>query len=421
MLKIKIIFTFLIVIAFSGCKTVTEKSDSNTDLALISDVEKVNPDFTNLDFEVTSNAKNKIQLENKVYVAAFEKLLRIADKALAEGPFSVVNKTQTPVSGDKHDYLSLGPYWWPDLEKVDGLPWIRKDGEINPLTRGENVDEPRKNEMFGNTYKLGLAYYFSDDQKYADKALELLKVWFINADTKMNPNLNYAQGLPGTNNGRGIGIIEFTGISNIISTIEILEYKNALDTTTSEQLRVWFTNFLDWYNTSENGIFEKNTKNNHGTWYDVQVVNMLLFLNKKEEAKNLLESVKLNRIATQISEDGKQPHELARTKSLSYSTMNLNGFTVLAYQGKKLGVDLWNYKPQDAGGIKDAYDFLYPYAIGAKEWKLEQLSDKKEALEKLRELFAKAGGIFENQKYCTMYDPVKHQDAIDILLNTCNN
>src|SRR5262245_39929588 len=40
-------------------------------------------------------------------------LRRDADRALDDGPFSVVNKEVTPPSGDQHDYMSLAPYWWP--------------------------------------------------------------------------------------------------------------------------------------------------------------------------------------------------------------------------------------------------------------------------------------------------------------------
>ena len=88
----------------------------------------------------------------------------------------MVTKTQTPSSGDKHDYLSLVPYWWPDPAKPDGLPWIRKDGQVNPLTRGENVDQPAKDAMFKRAEALATAYYFSDDRKYAQRAVEVLRV-----------------------------------------------------------------------------------------------------------------------------------------------------------------------------------------------------------------------------------------------------
>ena len=55
-----------------------------------------------------------------------------ADKALHEGPFSVVQKGITPPSGDKHDYMSQAPYFWADPSKANGLPYIRRDGQRNP-------------------------------------------------------------------------------------------------------------------------------------------------------------------------------------------------------------------------------------------------------------------------------------------------
>ena len=66
-------------------------------------------------------------------VAAFQNLKQKADKVLIEGKlYTVMHKKQVPPSGDKHDYMSIGSYWWPDPSKPNGLPYIRKDGERNP-------------------------------------------------------------------------------------------------------------------------------------------------------------------------------------------------------------------------------------------------------------------------------------------------
>ncbi|GAA4950263.1 hypothetical protein GCM10023314_24500 [Algibacter agarivorans] len=228
----------------------------------------------------------------------------------------------------------------------------------------------------------------------------MLKVWFLNEDTKMNPNLNFAQGIPGKNTGRGIGIIEFAGITNIITAIEILEMNKVMDLKTSKKLRQWFTEYLNWLQTSENGIFEKNTKNNHGVFYDIQVVSILLFLDREDEAKQILEVVKTERIATQIEPNGAQSHELAHTKALSYSAMNLKGFTQLAFLGTKVGVDLWSYEAENGASIIKAYEFLKPYAKGEKEWNYPQIHSLSKAQKRLRDLFVKAGSQFSIPEYC---------------------
>ncbi|WP_177176592.1 alginate lyase family protein [Hyunsoonleella jejuensis] len=368
--------------------------------------------------DYTTLLKTKSQIQTPRFHTLYKGLIKKADRALKEGVFSVTQKTQIPPSGDKHDYISYGPYWWPNPNKPDGLPWIRRDGEINPLTRKGNTDFETKSKFFNNTEVLAMAYFFSDKKKYAVKALELIKVWFINEATKMNPNLNYAQGIPGINTGRGIGIIEFSGISKIITAIEILQIKDEMDTETSERLRVWFAEYLLWLQTSDNGVFEKNTKNNHAVYYDMQVVSILLFLNRKQEAKTVLETVKTKRIAQQIEPDGKQPHELERTKALSYSTMNLRGFTQLAFLGTKVDVDLWNYKAENGASIIKAYEFLKPYATGEKEWEYKQITSLDKAKKNLKELFAKAGAQFNEKEYCKI-GTSENTKATSLLFN-CN-
>ena len=350
--------------------------------------------FTNLDDVLVEEAEIKLAKKDPSYVAAYEKLLNSANNAMAEGPFTVMSKTQVPPSGDKHDYLSLAPYFWRDSSKVNGLPWIRKDGQVNPETRGDNVDYDVKNLFFRNVRILALAHFFSGELKYASKAEELLEVWFLNPSTKMNPNLNYAQGIPGLNDGRCYGIIEFSGISGVISAIELLEMKNTLKAKTSKEVRIWLSEYLHWLQTSEFGILEKTRANNHATHYDGQVINLLLFLDRDEEAKEVLESVKTNRIATQIEPDGSQPHELARTNALSYSTMNLRGLTELANFGRKNGVNLWDFEAKNGASIQKAYSFLAPYASGEKKWDYQQIKNLDGAIENLKKLYRNAAKTF---------------------------
>ena len=322
-------------------------------------------------------------------------LYKTADNVLKEEVLSVTHKTQLPPSGSAHDYLSLAPYWWPDPKKTDGLPWIWRDGEINPLTQGNKVDQPVKTRFFKNIDILSRAYFFSEETKYAEKALQLLEAWFINPSTRMNPNLNYAQGIPGRNTGRGIGIIEFAGIRNILKCLEILKKFKKISKNNITSINSWLENYLTWLQTSEFGIFEKNKENNHGTWYDVQEVSLLLYLQKYDNAKTVLKSVKENRITKQIETDGSQPHELKRTKSLSYSTMNLKALTILAVYGKKLNVNLFDFTTTDNRSIQNAYHFLYPYALKQKEWKYQQINGQTLAHQQLQRLVIQAGYLFE--------------------------
>lgn len=375
--------------------------------------------FTVLDERKITAVKASLKKKEVTYAPYYQTILKSANKYLTGKLPSVVTKTQTPPSGDKHDYLSLAPYWWPDPVKPDGLPWIRKDGQVNPLTRGENVDQPTKDAMFKSAEALATAYYFSDDRKYADRAIEVLKTWFLNPETKMNPNLNFGQGVPGVSTGRGFGIIEFTGVIDLTTTIEMLREGNALDSKTDAGLVAWLTDYVNWLQTGKLALEEKATTNNHGTWYDAQVVAILLFLKRDAEAKAVLESTTKKRIDHQLDADGSQPEELARTKSLSYSIMNLNAFTHLAYFGKLVNVDLWNYKNPKGGSIQKAYEFLQPYAEGKATWTREQLGDLDPELDKLRRLFVDAGSMMNKPDYCAFASNVRNPTNLSRLTRPC--
>ncbi len=62
--------------------------------------------------------------------------------------------------------------------------------------------------------------------------------------------------------------------------MQLVFLENSSDWTDEDDIKIkkWFNDYLDWLKTSKNGIEESETKNNHGTWYDVQVVSHLLFL-----------------------------------------------------------------------------------------------------------------------------------------------
>ena len=281
------------------------------------------------------SVKQKIRQGDAFFNRAFRQLKQEGEEALKTAPFSVMNKTEIPPSGDKHDYMSFAPYWWPNPDAEGGLPYIRKDGERNATTRDQQTDRGQLGGLCDAVEALALCYYFTDDPRYAKQAAILLRTWFLNENTRMNPNLNYAQGIPGLNTGRCFGVIETSHMVSLVDSVGILQHSSYWTEIDQNALQQWFRHYLKWLTTSPLALEESQTLNNHSTWYDVQTTVFALYVEDIALARKILEQSARKDIQAKIEPDGSQPEELSRTKSYGYSLMNLRGSFVLARLDRK--------------------------------------------------------------------------------------
>ena len=327
---------------------------------------------------VLSRIKQSIQRGDAEYLPAYRQLVADADNLLTKGPYTVMSKKQVPPSGDKHDYVSRGPYWWPDPSKPDGLPYIRKDGLTNP----EYYDFPDHTElhrMTGAVYKLGLAYYYTGEEKYAAHAARLVKTWFLDDETKMNPHLNYSQQIPGICDGRGIGLIDTRPLVQMLDGVILISPSPSWTSADEAGLKDWFKQFTHWMLTSKNGMDEAKQHNNHGTYYDLQLAAYSIYTGQVAQAKRHLETVTAGRLDSQLAADGEQPFEMARTKPWGYCGMNLRGFVELATVGEKIGVNLWVHETPKGASIRKAIEWYFPFWNGEKTWPKDEITGGRES------------------------------------------
>lgn len=353
-----ILLAIIILIGNAGCQKTIEKSRGNAPVLLFGDIECMQ--------------EMHIQHLNGKDVHNLNRLFLAADEALSIAPFSVMDKKRTPPSGDKHDYMSQGPYWWPDPEKPDGLPYIRRDGEVNP-ERASFTDQQYLSKLINLVEILSKAYYFSKDEKYAAKFTALIRIWFLDEATKMNPNLNFGQGIPGRTEGRGIGIIETSKLRSLVDAIALIRVTTSWTKEDEAGMQAWCKAYLNWLMTSKHGQDEAIHPNNHGTWYDVQASALAIYTQQDNIARELVELAKTRRLDAHIMEDGSQPRELARTRSWNYSSMNLWGLMQLAQIATHLNMDLWNYPSREESKLRKALDYLLPFALGEQAWPHEQI------------------------------------------------
>jgi hypothetical protein len=345
-----------------------------------------------------AEVKERLSKQDPELKPALKALLKDADEALRVQPPSVTEKPRPAPSGSKHDYMTAAPYFWPDPSKPDGLPYLRKDGKVNPEVRTDAYDHQRLGMMTKTVETLAMAYHFTGNEDYAAHAAKCLRVWFLDPATRMNPHLNFAQAEPGKNAGRAAGVIEGRNLVNAGDAAGLMLGSKSWPAEDHQALLKWMSDYLDWLMTSEIGRDEGDAKNNHGTFYDIQIIGLALMLDRKDLAKEIAETAKRKRIAAQIEPDGRQPHELARTNSFDYSRFNLSAFFALATLAEHAGVDLWNHRTEDGRSMQNALDFLLPFiSEPKKKWTYPQII----AIDpdKMVPLLVEAVSVYQDLKY----------------------
>ncbi|MEG3181366.1 alginate lyase family protein [Sphingomonas sp. LT1P40] len=313
---------------------------------------------------------------------AYRGLIARADQALARKPGSVMDKRTIPISGDRRDYLSIGPYWWPDPANPKG-PYVRRDGQVNPERDTNRFDRTALGRMASDADALGLAYFYSGDRKYADKAAAVIRAWFITTETAMNPNMNYAQAVPGRENGRAEGVLDTSAFIAVIDAAGLIGPTGALTADEIKVLESWFSRYIDWMRSSPNGKAEAAARNNHGVWYDAQIARFALFARRPDVAMHTVDAFPKDRIARQIEPTGALPHELARTRSFHYSLYTLQAAYHVADSAACLGVDLYGYADPKGRSLRKATDFVAPYRGRQAEWRYKEMTWPADGLDDL--------------------------------------
>ena len=324
--------------------------------------------------EALQLAKQRVGSGDTAIAPAYEKLLDDARKAMREPLLTVTaRRVMLAPSGDKHDYLSLSPYWWPDTTKPDGLPYIRRDGVTNPESKTD-LDQPRVAKLGQVMQTLGLAYYLTGDEQYAERAAAQARTWFLDSATRMNPHLRFAQLVRGNPRERGSGIIDTRWFIEVVDAVGLIQGSKSWTPDDQRQLQDWFRQYLTWLRTSPNGAHEFKAVNNHGSWFAAQTAAYALFIGDTLAAREIIAAIPA-RIAAQIEPDGQQPIELKRTMSMHYSSFNVEALSRLAEMGRHVGIDLWHHEAPSGGSLKRAIDHIVPHIGSTPTWPGEQIRE----------------------------------------------
>lgn len=263
---------------------------------------------------------DKVKIDSR-YAQLYKHIVVMADSYCELTPLAITD-TKKPFVGDNHFYCSTGPYWWPDSTTSE-VKYIRRDGLINPDYY--NSDSQKIKELERRCRYLCVAFYLTEKETYYNAFIRQLKAWFLDEETAMYPNFEYAQVIPGENmnKGRSTGLIEAYAFNSIIEGIRLVNIRRSLDDRTLQGVKQWFSLFAKWMSKSDFGKKQSKAPTNLSVAYDVTLLNIYLFCSKTGNARVIANKFYRNRILTQITEEGLQPAELSRTKAYLYSVFNL--------------------------------------------------------------------------------------------------
>jgi hypothetical protein len=295
-----------------------------------------------------------------------EQTIAEAELAMKEEPVTVTAQTSLRSAGGKHDFYSEGDYWWPNPDDLNGS-YIQKDGLTNPDNFiAHRFAMIRFSKIIGS---LASAYKITGNEKYVNQALKHLKAWFVNPETLMNPNLEYAQAIKRRFTGRGIGIIDTIHLLDVAQGTLIMSDK--IDLTDLKAIKNWFSDYITWMMTSKNGNDEMNAKNNHGTCFTLQIAGFAKLTGNQKMLNFCSEKYKTVLLPTQMASDGSFPLEMARTKPYGYSIFNLDAMTTICQIISTPKDNLFSYATTDGKSIKKGIEFMYPFIVDKNKWTLK--------------------------------------------------
>ncbi|MDD2216172.1 MAG: alginate lyase family protein [Fermentimonas sp.] len=319
-------------------------------------------------FTFITSCTTKDQISKIIEDELKDEILKSAEINLSERPVTVTAFSSERSAGGIHDFYSEGDYWWPDTINPEG-PYIQRDGQTNP----DNFVAHRHamirfSTLVGN---LTSAYLLTKDSKYIDAALVHIRAWFIDDETKMNPNLLYAQAIKGITTGRGIGIIDTIHLIEVVQSLIQMEKLGLLPEEYIKGTKRWISEYLTWLTTHPNGIKEMNAQNNHGTCWVMQAAIFAKYTDNKEVLEFCSNRYKTVLLPDQMETDGSFPRELRRTKPYGYSLFNLDAMATICRILSTEEDNLWTYTTQDGKNIQKGFDFLLPFVTDKSSWEYQ--------------------------------------------------
>ncbi|MCF6325346.1 MAG: DUF5011 domain-containing protein [Gammaproteobacteria bacterium] len=211
---------------------------------------------------------------------------------------------------------------------------------------------------------LGMAYAFTGKAVYADKLIQLVRVWALNPETAMQPKFGNNQALMDI----------FGTMSGLIYGVDLAWNYPGWDKADKAAFKSWVLAFGNNTVYAFGQAETNSAPNNFENWRNAFLSITGAFVGDKRLLDIAYRNYK-TAIDNQIHWSGRMGQESGRDNGwagLGYSVYAAHAMVLTAEVARHQGKDLYNYLGEDAGGnpvgLKTVFDFLVPYVINPASW-----------------------------------------------------
>lgn len=287
--------------------------------------------------ELTS-IKKKVASGLAPWKGEYDRIISQANASLNTAPQSVTFGGKIPLSGDIHDYYTDPTYL------TDGVPYPNRD----------RYDMDAYQTFASAVKNLGFGYAFTQDNRYAEKAISLIKVFCLDPATKLNPKIT---------SGDASIVFMNQGAILLHGVDLLLSYPDWPSNELAE--------FKAWINAMASLYKHKASRNNFGNWQVLFLMLSAVILNDNSLLQFAISEWK-GLIDVQVRSDGALIYEITRTNSLSYSTYSIQPMIMGAEVARHQHVNLYDYKMADGRSLELVLDFHASYFVNPTQWPYRQ-------------------------------------------------
>ena len=327
------------------------------------------------------------------------RILKAAAVYVHETPQTITAFAAQHSVGGLHDFYSQADYFWPNPKDPNGA-YVNRDGQSNP----NNFDDHRRVmvRLSIQMPALTAAWLLTKNKRYAERAGDHLRAWFVTPATRMNPNLQFAQAVQGASTGRSYGIIDSLHLVEVARAAGFLT-AGVLSAGDRDGVRNWFSDYLDWLSSSEPGKTERDAKNNHAMCWALQAAEYARLCGNHAAREDVYRRYREILLPDQMALDGSFPRELARTKPYSYSIFNFDVMAGVCQSLEGLAPDPLAFRLPDGRGLAKAAEFIFPYIKDKSAWKWAKDVEHFEALPVRSPGLLFSGVAFHEEKYIDVW------------------